>query len=168
MIKHSFDPVRNDDGSLSIFRITCLGILALCMLSYGSLSLFGCSDTQDAVQTQSKENSAVVEENVKDNSDTVADGANDLQKQVVKSMQEAVAYYRECGAINKGFEGCNFTFPANVLKYYVATAQAADDGFTVSLKTQQEGVNCALYETDISGVMRAFDSLGQSNDNCLK
>lgn len=168
MLKHSFDPMRNDDGSLSIFRIFCLGIIALCMFLYGSLTILGCSDTKDAVQRPSENNSKVATDEASSAAAMLDSDAQNLQAQVVKAMQEAVAYYRECGAINKGFEGCHFEFPQNILEFYEASAQAADDGFTVRLKSLQESKHCALYETDISGVMRAFDSFGQSDENCLK
>lgn len=159
----SFDPMRNSDGSLCIFRVICLGVIALCMLAYASLSMLGCSGskTSDVINEKTQDSSPLQEE------DTVSGSERML---ALKTLNEASVYYRECGGLNKGFEGCVFEFPASVLKYYDAAAQAADDGFLVSLKAKSDNDDreCALFETDVTGAVRAYDAQGKISENCLK
>lgn len=160
----TFDPMRNSDGSLCIFRVICLGVIALCMLAYASLSMLGCSGN-GSVDTASngvqKSESLPAEEHVVSGSERML---------ALKTLNEASAYYRECGGFNKGFEGCVFEFPASVLKYYDAASQAADDGFLVSLKAKSDNDDhdCALFETDVTGAVRAYDAQGRISENCLK
>lgn len=159
----TFDPMHNSDGSLCIFRVICLGVIALCMLAYASLSMLGCSGskTSEVINEKSQSNSPLQEENTVSGSE---------RKLALNTLNEASAYYRECGGLNKGFEGCVFEFPASVLKYYDATAQAADDGFLVSLKAKSDNDDhdCALFETDVTGAVRAYDAQGKISENCLK
>ena len=159
----TFDPMHNSDGSLCIFRVVCLGVIALCMLAYASLSMLGCSGnrTSDTVSKKVQDSSSSQEENTALGSE---------RQLALKTLNEASAYYRECGGLNKGFEGCMFEFPASVLKYYEAAAQAADDGFLVSLKAKSDNGDhdCVLFETDVTGAVRAYDAQGKVSENCLK
>ena len=52
-------------------------------------------------------------------------------------LDEAAAFFEDCGSINKGFAGCNFAFSDEVSRYYEGIAQAADDGFAVTLKARE-------------------------------
>lgn len=165
MKMHKFDPMRNDDGSLSLFRISCMGVFAVCLLSYASLSILGCSDSVEsiAVNEGSSATNEAESDDAKEEGDKISEHA-----EVIKSMQEAVAYYRECGSLNKGFVGCSFEFPENIKSEYLINSQASDDGFYISMKAVRDDERCALFETDVSGALHAFDRTGQSDENCLK
>ena len=55
MQRHSFMArlsVRNEDGSVSVLRLICLVVLALCMLSYG-ITLFARDDDKGLAQSNS-------------------------------------------------------------------------------------------------------------------
>lgn len=160
----SFDPVRNEDGSLSFFRIGCLGVAALCMFSYAMLML-GCASTHDDslrdAGSADLDDSAMIEEEKPDDSAA-------LRVLAVDELKAAESYYRDCGALNKGFEGCVFKFSPDLLARYEMSETAADDGFAVSmrLKDPAQDPKCTLLKTDSSGLHEAFDSEGKENLEC--
>lgn len=163
-----FDPMHNEDGSVSIFRVSCLSVVAMCMLIYASLNLLGCagSSVDDLSSKQDSEQNDVKAESV-DNSGS--DFTNDRRHIAQKTLNEAVAFYRDCGSINQGFEGCVFDFSKNVTTYYDVSANAADDGFAVILKAKDDGdPRCTFFEADSNGILSAFDAQGNKSDECLK
>lgn len=163
-----FDPMRNDDGSVCIFRVSCLSIVALCMLIYASLNLLGCAGSSPDDISSNKdhaENDVSSESSAGKSSDFIYDRRQIAQK----TLNEAVAFYRDCGSINQGFEGCVFDFSKNVTTYYDVSANAADDGFAVILKAKDDSdPKCTFFEADSNGILSAFDAQGNKSDECLK
>lgn len=159
-----FDPMRNEDGSLSFFRIGCLTVAAVCMLSYASLML-GCASSHE----ESAQNAAAPE--VDDSAiidDEHQDDAVELRSQAIAELLSAESYFRDCGSLNKGFEGCAFKFSADLTGRYEVSETAADDGFAVSLSLKDAAADheCAVLRTDSSGLHEAFDAEGKENSGC--
>ena len=88
----------------------------------------------------------------------------------VSELYEGMEFFRACGTINQGFEGCNFTFSDKVLRSFISTVDAADDGFYLRLKAKGEQLNdlCVEFAADSSGNgVRAFDRQGDERQDCL-
>lgn len=163
-----FDPMRNEDGSVCIFRVSCLSIVALCMLIYASMTLLGCAGSS-ADDISSKQEASADAVHSEPSEERTADFTGDRRQIAQKTLNEAVAFYRDCGSINQGFEGCVFDFSKNVTTYYDVSANAADDGFAVILKAKDDSdPKCTFFEADSNGILSAFDARGNKSDECLK
>ena len=166
-----FDPMHNEDGSVSIFRVSCLSIVALCMLVYASLNLLGCAGNtvDDSVQSSNDDVVAEAQKIAESETEVAPDSNSDRRALVLKNLNEAVAFYRDCGSINEGFEGCVFDFPKNVTTYYDVSTNAADDGFSIILKSKDDSdPKCTFFEANSNGVMHAFDAESRESEECLK
>ncbi len=160
-----FDAMHNDDGSVCIFRVSCLSIFAMCMLIYASLNLLGCS----GVVADESEDAEVVAQSEKSSADAIADSNHARRLLALKTLNEASAFYRDCGSINEGFEGCVFDFPQSVTTYYDVSANAADDGFAIFLKAKDNSdPQCTFFEANSNGVLHAFDAQSKESAACLK
>lgn len=163
-----FHPVFNEDGSVSLFRVTCLVVLALSMVACAVLK-------QDAGRDSAavKNDPATVAQNL--SSEALEELPPEVRLETVRALAvselyEGMEFFRACGTINQGFEGCNFTFSDKVLRSFISTVDAADDGFYLRLKAKGEQLNdlCVEFAADSSGNgVRAFDRQGDERQDCL-
>ncbi|MBO8416053.1 MAG: hypothetical protein IAB19_06720 [Proteobacteria bacterium] len=181
-----FHPLYNEDGSLSKFRTACLIIIALCMIGYALLS---AQRSQVSAEGSTPAPSAQVNP---DGSETLSaaglqqapggiksmfsDESDQKQQQLLQhrsaaltEMEDGAQFLSSCGNINAGFEGCRFEFSDKVLKFYDATVEAADDGFSIVLKAKGDQLEdlCVEYGINSQGTVYAYDKQGHEQQACL-
>lgn len=168
MQRHSFMArlsVRNEDGSVSVLRLICLVVLALCMLSYG-ITLFARDDDKALAQSNSiSERESEVSAAVKDTDDDPDAGT--VRAIAFRELDEADEYYRQCGTVNEGFVGCDWKFSPSVSKYYEGKSVAADDGFAITLSAKPGNPDrgrCALLEVTSGGDHTSLDEHGRVSE----
>lgn len=159
--------VRNDDGSVCVFRLCCLLVLAACMLAYGCvLAAQDDGGSGAAAQKPAAQDSAA--QAARD----VADGhgassAEGVRALAFREIDEADEYYRGCGSVNEGFVGCSWKFSPEVSKYYEGRSVAADDGFAITLRAKPGNPDkgrCALLEATSDGSRTSLDDKGRASD----
>lgn len=168
MRRHSFISrlsVRNDDGSVSVLRVVCLVVLAMCMLSYG-ITLCGRDDDKSLTQNQTvSESHSEVSSVIKDTDDDPDAGT--VRAIAFRELDEADEYYRQCGTVNEGFVGCDWKFSPAVSKYYEGKSVAADDGFAITLSARPGNPDrdrCALLEVTSGGDHTSLDENGKTSE----
>lgn len=181
MLLHRFHPLYNEDGSVSWFRAGCLLLLALCMIAYAVISAGGGDNAEPAPQAE--DGSEILSSN--QSSQAQGSGSrlkalfsaedqrrSEIQKhrQAALSELENIAdLFSSCGNINAGFIGCRFDFSENVLQFYDASINAADDGFSIVLKAKGSQLEdlCVEYGINSEGTVYALDKQGRRDMSCL-
>ena len=168
-----FNLLHNADGSFSYFRAGCLFIVALCMVAFAPLrherpQAQAEYEAASAEQAQDAPTSAL---------DAVFESKEEQQAQLrLKRRQEALTelddgrhFLTTCGNINAGFEGCRFEFSPEVLQFYDAQVEAADDGFSLLLtaKGEQAADLCVQLGADSQGEIYALDKQGKRRNECV-
>ncbi|MDY6322293.1 MAG: hypothetical protein SPL30_05205 [Succinivibrio sp.] len=168
----SFSALRNPDGSVCAFRVVCLLVIALCLLAAGVLQLLHnkkpVPEAPRSVAPAAAPQPQKKPEEPQSGKHALAEPLK-LRALAFAELDEAAAFFEDCGSINKGFAGCNFAFSDEVSRYYEGIAQAADDGFAVTLKAREgnpDRERCEVLELDSSGARRALDSQGKMTDGC--
>lgn len=154
--------VRNEDGSVCVFRLCCLLVLAACMLAYGCVL---------AAQDDGGKGAAAPKPAAHESADTQAkpgaSTAEGVRAMAFREIDEADEYYRGCGSVNEGFVGCSWKFSPEVSKYYDGRSVAADDGFAITLRAKPgnpDGGKCALLEATSDGSRTSLDDKGRASD----
>ena len=165
---HKFNLLRNEDGSISYFRATCLIIVALCMVLYAFLDHTSAGTQDGAAATEGEKTSAL--------NAVFENKAEQEAKLRLQRRQEALAelddgrhFLTTCGNINAGFEGCRFEFSPQILQFYDAAVEAADDGFSLMLtaKGDQAADLCVTLGADSQGPVYALDKQGKRREECV-
>ena len=158
--------VRNEDGSICVFRLCCLLVLAACMLAYGCvLAAQDEGGNGAAAQKPSAQASAAAPS--KDEGETDASSPEGVRALAFREIDEADEYYRGCGSVNEGFVGCSWKFSPEVSKYYEGRSVAADDGFAITLRAKPGNPDkdkCALLEATSDGSRTSLDGKGRASD----
>ncbi len=160
----SFHPIFNEDGTISLFRVGCLVVLALSVLAYFMLKPHdGGNAFAKAVLSVDKKNEASGAKACEDY-DLVA-----VRQMALAELNDGAEFFKACGNINFGFEGCNYQFSDKLLSFYIPRVYAADDGFTITLtaKGRQRLDDCVKFTVDSIGTFVALDNRGLETDKCL-
>ncbi len=176
---HRFHPLYNEDGSVSWFRAGCLLLLAVCMIAYALLS----ADSDEA-----GDSAAGGTEILSDNSSASGtDGSRGLQslfgsgesshrsiilahrRNALDELENGAGFLSSCGDINAGFIGCHFEFSDQVLQFYDASIDAADDGFSIVLRAKGGQLDdlCVEYGINSEGTVYALNKEGHRDMSCL-
>ena len=157
-----FHPLYNANGSISVIRVICLVIIALCMATYGVLMLFNNSE-ELAKKVDLAENNVDLREGIKEldlnNKDASLESA-------VKALSEGTHYLASCGLLNRGFVGCEYSFSENILKAYNPKVSISDEGYSLELKSKDD-LHCNLLKV-VDGAFSAFDVKGIPVLDCAK
>ena len=135
-----FHPIYNADGTLSRFRIACLGVFVVCLIAYAVTVLMTPSD-----------NVKVQEESA----DTEIDAATlKLRTKALSDLADGFAFLKACDSINNGFSGCTWT---------VSDVKFAKESFVLALalKDKTSSDICARLILDSQGKFKAEDSSGR-------
>ncbi|MGN0908150.1 MAG: hypothetical protein ACI4NA_00895 [Succinivibrio sp.] len=159
--------VRNEDGSLSVFRLCCLLVLAACMLAYGIMLAAGGSSGEQARKASGAAggtaSSAPSAPEAGAEEEATAEG---VRAMAFRELDDADEYHRECGTVNDGFVGCSWKFSPAVSKYYEGRSVAADDGFAITLSAKPENPDrgkCAVLEVTSGGERTSLDEHGKAS-----
>ncbi len=158
--------VRNGDGSVSVFRLCCLLVLAACMLAYGCVLALADDGGAPSARQHASEG-AQPGASAKADEEEEADTAEGVRALAFRELDEADEYYRQCGSVNEGFVGCNWKFSPQVSKYYEGRSVAADDGFAITLSarpTNPDKGRCAVLEVTSGGSRTSLDEKGRASD----
>ncbi len=150
-----FHPIYNNDGRVSVFRLLCLVVIALCMGIYGFL-LLNKESANSASLSDVKDNKS--ETLAKDNSDNNLDSA-------LKEFASSASFLSSCGILNQGFEGCDITFSNKVLATFNTRQDIADDGYVLEISAKKPQ-HCAVFKA-VNDEFFAFDDQGKAADDCL-
>ena len=144
-----FHPIYNADGSVSRFRLVCLGVLAVCLIAYALTVLMAPSDP-----------TLVKEESVSDEIDA---DALKLRTKALSDLADGYAFLKACDLINNGFSGCTWTVSDEVGKAYAHEVKFASKAFVLSLalKDTNGGDICARLVLDSQGKFKAEDQGGR-------
>ncbi len=165
--------IYNADGSFSRFRALCLLIVALCMVALAVLRQErpqAPADTDDTALPAESSAAGTALNAVFD------DGQDEAQRQLLKrralalsELNDGARFLSTCGNINAGFEGCRFEFSPEVLRFYDAQVEAADDGFSIVLKAkgEQSADLCAEIGISSGGQAYALDKDRHEQRSCL-
>ena len=88
-----FHPIYNADGSLSPFRLTCLGVFVVCLLAYAVTVLIASSDNSKG---KGQEESVSAE---------IDAAALKLRSEALSDLADGYAFLKACNSINNGFSG---------------------------------------------------------------
>ncbi|WP_294564805.1 hypothetical protein [uncultured Succinatimonas sp.] len=144
-----FHPIYNADGTLSRFRIACLGVFVVCLIAYAVTVLMTPSD-----------NVKVQEESA----DTEIDAATlKLRTKALSDLADGFAFLKACDSINNGFSGCTWTVSDEVGKSYAHEVKFAKESFVLALalKDKTSSDICARLILDSQGKFKAEDSSGR-------
>ena len=144
-----FHPIYNADGSLSPFRLTCLGVFVVCLLAYAVTVLMASSDN-----SKGQEESASAE---------IDAAALKLRSEALSDLADGYAFLKACNSINNGFSGCTWTVSDEVGKSYAHEVKFAKESFVLALalKDKTSSDICARLILDSQGKFKAEDSSGR-------
>ena len=160
--------IYNADGSLSKFRTGCVAVMGLCMLAYGYVNYQPDSQAENLntlpKETAQTEAPAPVAPEIIE--EQTPDPFVQAKETAMGEFFESISYYSTCGALNRGYEGCRFSFSEAVTSLYNVDAEASDDGFILSLKliNPQQDRTCASISYSSSGELVAFDEQGNRTE----
>lgn len=159
----SFHPIFNEDGTVSLFRVSCLAVLALSVLAYFLLRPHdgGTAETLAAAGQDNVGELAQAQEI--DDYDPLL-----VRQMAIAELNDGAEFFKACGNINFGFEGCNYQFSDQLLSFYIPQVEAADDGFTITLtaKGRQRLDDCVKFTVDSIGTFVALDNQDRVTDKC--
>ncbi len=164
-----FHPVFNQDGTVSLFRVSCLlvallSFIALAILKFQESEGGALSANEESV-TESKASSFSLFKEQEDPKEVILEN----RKLALTELEEASEFFRTCGLLNQGFEGCAYTFSDKVLGSFIPKVEAFDDGFSLSLFAKGAQLNdlCPTLEVTSQSGLLAFDSQGKLTESCL-
>ena len=158
-----FNPVFNKDGSLSYFRVFCLGVAMVCFAC-------GCVMKNDEKQDEkvsvasSVQSETVEETRIEDDSHKLME----MRAQAVEEIVQASEYMQTCGVLDRGYDSCEVTLSDEMSKNYTLNLDASADGFKLTFTaTASNRDTCRLYEANSNGELVGFDENGKADKNCL-
>lgn len=179
-----FHPIYNQDGSVAVFRVLCLIIVAFCMMAYAVILLEKNSGGPEEEGTQLRSGAPAAaagaeEEKAKEEQARKKAAESRKQKEALRleqvrntalaELESGVHFLESCGAVNPGFEGCSLSFSETVTGNYRIRSEAADDGFFIQMEARSGQLKdkCRSFFVDSSGVYRATGSEGGDAPECL-
>ncbi|MBQ4245579.1 MAG: hypothetical protein IJ671_00875 [Succinivibrio sp.] len=160
-----FNPIYNKDGSLCLFRVSCLAIAVGCFVC-------GCvvqdkkakNNYEDKVNTVLEAQNApepVVEEKKTD--------VEAIRAFALHQLNEDFEYLLTCGTLDNGFDNCTVELDQSLTPYYELSLETGADGFTLDLKSlpSLNDDSCSLISANSNGEIRAYDNKGSENTSCI-
>lgn len=161
-----FNPIYNKDGSLSVFRVSCLIIAVGCFVC-------GC-----VVQDKKAKNTIETNLTVQNNSDNLSEadaaepGGADVESIrtfALEQFNQDFEYLLTCGTLDNSFDNCKVELEPSLVQYYELSLETGADGFTLDMKSLPalSDDSCALFSASSNGEIRAFDNNGSENTECI-
>ena len=155
-----FNPVFNQDGRVSYFRVTCLAIAIGCFVT-------GCvmhQETQEVTQVTD----TVVSDEVAEVETSNSENFEEIRKLALSQIKNATLYLQTCGELDNTFDNCSFDFTKEFTQYYQVKLDAFADGFDLTVKAKSNNNDsCKLFKVDSNGSYTAFNQDNTQDDSCI-
>ena len=155
-----FNPVFNQDGRVSYFRVTCLAIAIGCFVT-------GCvmhQETQEVTQVTD----TVVSDEVAEVETSDSENFEEIRKLALSQIKNATLYLQTCGEIDNTFDNCSFDFTKEFTQYYQVKLDAFADGFDLTVKAKSNNNDsCKLFKVDSNGSYTAFNQDNTQDESCI-
>ena len=155
-----FNPVFNQDGRVSYFRVTCLAIAIGCFVT-------GCvmhQETQEVTQVTD----TVVSDEVAEVETSDSENFEEIRKLALSQIKNATLYLQPCGELDNTFDNCSFDFTKEFTQYYQVKLDAFADGFDLTVKARSNNNDsCKLFRVDSNGSYTAFNQDNTQDDSCI-
>ena len=155
-----FNPVFNQDGRVSYFRVTCLAIATGCFVT-------GCvmhQETQEVTQVTD----TVVSDEVAEVETSDSENFEEIRKLALSQIKNATLYLQTCGELDNTFDNCSFDFTKEFTQYYQVKLDAFADGFDLTVKAKSNNNDsCKLFKVDSNGSYTAFNQDNTQDDSCI-
>ena len=155
-----FNPVFNQDGRVSYFRVTCLAIAIGCFVT-------GCvmhQETQEVTQVTD----TVVSDEVAEVETSDSENFEEIRKLALSQIKNATLYLQTCGELDNTFDNCSFDFTKEFTQYYQVKLDAFADGFDLTVKAKSNNNDsCKLFRVDSNGSYTAFNQDNTQDDSCI-
>lgn len=155
-----FNPVFNQDGRVSYFRVTCLAIAIGCFVT-------GCvmhQETQEVTQVTD----TVVSDEVAEVETSDSENFEEIRKLALSQIKNATLYLQTCGELDNTFDNCSFDFTKEFTQYYQVKLDAFADGFDLTVKAKSNNNDsCKLFKVDSNGSYTAFNQDNTQDESCI-
>ena len=155
-----FNPVFNQDGRVSYFRVTCLAIAIGCFVT-------GCvmhHETQEVTQVTD----TVVSDEVAEVETSDSENFEEIRKLALSQIKNATLYLQTCGELDNTFDNCSFNFTKEFTQYYQVKLDAFADGFDLTVKAKSNNNDsCKLFKVDSNGSYTAFNQDNTQDESCI-
>ena len=155
-----FNPVFNQDGRVSYFRVTCLAIAIGCFVT-------GCvmhQETQEVTQVTD----TVVSDEVAEVETSDSENFEEIRKLALSQIKNATLYLQTCGELDNTFDNCSFDFTKEFTQYYQVKLDAFADGFDLTVKAKSNNNDsCKLFKVDSNGRYTAFNQDNTQDESCI-
>ena len=155
-----FNPVFNQDGRVSYFRVTCLAIAIGCFVT-------GCvmhQETQEVTQVTD----TVVSDEVAEVETSNSENFEEIRKLALSQIKNATLYLQTCGELDNTFDNCSFDFTKEFTQYYQVKLDAFADGFDLTVKAKSNNNDsCKLFKVDSNGSYTAFNQDNTQDESCI-
>lgn len=155
-----FNPVFNQDGRVSYFRVTCLAIAIGCFVT-------GCvmhQETQEVTQVTD----TVVSDEVAEVETSDSENFEEIRKLALSQIKNATLYLQTCGELDNTFDNCSFDFTKEFTQYYQVKLDAFADGFDLTVKAKSNNNDsCKLFKVDSNGSYTAFNQDNTQDKSCI-
>ena len=155
-----FNPVFNQDGRVSYFRVTCLAIAIGCFVT-------GCvmhQETQEVTQVTD----TVVSDEVAEVETSDSENFEEIRKLALSQIKNATLYLQTCGELDNTFDNCSFDFTKELTQYYQVKLDAFADGFDLTVKAKSNNNDsCKLFKVDSNGSYTAFNQDNTQDESCI-
>ena len=155
-----FNPVFNQDGRVSYFRVTCLAIAIGCFVT-------GCvmhQETQEVTQVTD----TVVSDEVAEVETSDSENFEEIRKLALSQIKNATLYLQTCGELDNTFDNCSFNFTKEFTQYYQVKLDAFADGFDLTIKAKSNNNDsCKLFKVDSNGSYTAFNQDNTQDESCI-
>ena len=155
-----FNPVFNQDGRVSYFRVTCLAIAIGCFVT-------GCvmhQETQEVTQVTD----TVVSDEVAEVETSDSENFEEIRKLALSQIKNATLYLQTCGELDNTFDNCSFDFTKEFTQYYQVKLDAFADGFDLTVKARSNNNDsCKLFRVDSNGSYTAFNQDNTQDESCI-
>ena len=155
-----FNPVFNQDGRVSCFRVTCLAIAIGCFVT-------GCvmhQETQEVTQVTD----TVVSDEVAEVETSDSENFEEIRKLALSQIKNATLYLQTCGELDNTFDNCSFDFTKEFTQYYQVKLDAFADGFDLTVKAKSNNNDsCKLFKVDSNGSYTAFNQDNTQDESCI-
>lgn len=155
-----FNPVFNQDGRVSYFRVTCLAIEIGCFVT-------GCvmhQETQEVTQVTD----TVVSDEVAEVETSDSENFEEIRKLALSQIKNATLYLQTCGELDNTFDNCSFDFTKEFTQYYQVKLDAFADGFDLTVKAKSNNNDsCKLFKVDSNGSYTAFNQDNTQDESCI-
>ena len=155
-----FNPVFNQDGRVSYFRVTCLAIAIGCFVT-------GCvmhQETQEVTQVTD----TVVSDEVAEVETSDSENFEEIRKLALSQIKNATLYLQTCGELDNTFDNCSFDFTKEFTQYYQVKLDAFADGFDLTVKARSNNNDsCKLFKVDSNGSYTAFNQDNTQDESCI-